>query len=224
MEPRALKMDASRLMRTVMELQLHPERHLHPSWLPPAWPARHRQPARWNAGGRAVLADCLRRWEPAPAAAERYDFQAPLRRLVLMDGASLRRLGAFCGFAAHRALFRQRGIAPLLKRQARRYGDDVPRFVQQRLPPLTQFAMNTAVIEARPHAAGAVVVERGCRLLLAALAGEGEPIVRSAQRKLPRRVSQRALPVLQAAQRAELSELMLLCLVPERLPEWDWLF
>jgi type III secretion protein K len=84
--------------------------------------------------------------------------------------------------------------------------------------------MNTAVIEARPHGAGAVVVERGCRLLLAALAGEGEPIVRSAQRKLPRRVSQRALPVLQAAQRAELSELMLLCLVPERLPEWDWLF
>jgi type III secretion protein K len=216
-----------RLVQQVMAFNLHPEAELHPSWLPSSWPLRHRRIRTLNGSGQALLADCLRHWEagaPGAALPPEYDFDAPLRRLALLDAASLRRLAAYCGFAVHRPLFKLRGVAPLLKRQARRYDEDAPRFVTERLPQLSQFAMNTASIEARPHSAGRVIVNRGYRLLLAAVAGEGPAFLRRVQRKLPQRVCHQALPELRPAQREQLSELMLLCIVPERLPQWDWLF
>jgi len=214
------------LAQRAMQLQLHPERELHPSWLPAAWPARHRRIARWNDGGLAVLGEVLRMVDarPAPSVVQAYDFDAPLKRLALMDSAALRQLAALCGFAAHRALLRQRGVAAVLKRQVRRYGEDLPRFLLERVPPLTRFAMNTAVIEAKPTSAGAVIVQRGHRLLLGALAAEGELAVARVQRKLPRRIAQHPPPPLIGAQREQLAELILLCLIPERLPAWDWLF
>jgi len=71
---------------------------------------------------------------------------------------------------------------------------------------------------------GRVVVNRGYRLLLAALQGEGEPLLRRVQHKLPRHGAAVQPPLLAPRQREQLRELMLLCIVPERLPQWDWLF
>lgn len=214
---------ALRLLQQVMQFNLHPERDLHPSWLPREWPLRHRRLAGFGAGGQAVLSDCVRRWEGEPLPPE-YDFESPLRRLALMDGAALRRLAAYCGFAVHRPAFKLRGVSHLLRRQARRYDDDAARFVLDRLPQLDQFVMNTSALEARPHSAGQLIVNRGYRLLLAAMSPEGEAVMRRVRRKLPRRAAQLHPPELRAAQRAQLSEVMLLCIVPERLPQWDWLF
>lgn len=215
--------DAMRLLRQIMDFNLHPESSLHPSWLPPDWPIRHRKTGRWGTSGKAVLSNTLRRWDGHSLPPE-YDFDSPLRRLALMDGASLRRLAAYCGFAAHRPAFNLRGVAPLVRRQIRRYDSDALHFVLDRMPQLDQFAMNIGAFEARPHSAGRVIVDRGYRLLLAALAGEGEGVMLRVRRKLPRRVSQRQSPELSPAQLAQISEVMLLCIVPERLPQWDWLF
>lgn len=210
------------MVQQVLAFNLHPVQHLHPSWLPPDWPARHRRLERFGPGAQAVLGDCLRRWQGALPQA--FDFDAPLRRIALLDGRALRRVAAYCGFATHRAAFGLRGTGSVLRRQARRYDADAAQFVQKRMPALDAFAMNTAALEARPAGAGHLVVARGYRLLLALLAGEGEPLLQRVRHKLPRHASRAALPELRPAQQAQLAELVLLCIVPERLPEWDWLF
>src|SRR5947199_333107 len=48
--------------------------------------------------------------------------------------------------------------------------------------------------------------------------------LRRVQRKLPRRLGALPIPPLQPRQRRQLEELMLLGIVPDRLPQWDWLF
>lgn len=212
------------LVEQVLAFNLHPERTLHPSWLPAEWPARHRRLAGHGPGAQAVLSDCLQRWDGHAALAQEFEFDTPLRRLALLDGAALRRLAAYCGFATHRAAFNLRGVGAVLRYQARRYDDDAAQFVQRRLPPLSRFAMNTAALEARPAGAGHVVVGRGYRLLLALLAAQGAPVLERVRRKLPRHASRLAPPTLRADQHEQLAELTLLCLVPERLPQWDWLF
>lgn len=216
--PLARTPQALLLAQRLVALNLHPEADLHPSWLPADWPARHR---RFGPAGRAVLGEVLRRQgAPAPV----WDFDEPARRLALLDGPGLRRLAVYCGFAVHRAAFRQRGLSRALERQARRYDTDAVPFIVDRLPHLDQFAMNLRDLEMRPSGAGHVVVERGHRLLLATVAATDDVVAGHVRRKLPKRFADRPLPPLRAAQRAQLLEVMLLCIVPERLPQWDWLF
>jgi len=214
----ALSPHALLLARRLVALNLHPEVDLHPSWLPADWPARHR---RFGVAGRIALCEVLgARGVPPPV----WTFDEPLHRLALFDGPSLRRLAVYCGLAVHRTALRQRGLGRSLDRQARRYDRDAVPFVLDRLPHLDQFAMNLHDLEARPAGAGHLVVERGHRLLLATLAGAGDAVSGHVRRKLPRRLSLRPLPALRPAQQAQLTELMLLCIVPERMPQWDWLF
>lgn len=211
------------LMRLLMRHNLHPELDLHPSWLPPDWPARHRQVARLGPAGQGVLADLLRR-EGGAAHEPRYRFDAPLSRLALVDGPSLRRLAAYTGLCAHKPLLRQRGLGGPLRRQARRLDADAAEFVAERMPHLSELRMSVSQLQQRPQAAGRVVLDRGYRLLLATLAGEGAGVVQRVQRKLPRRVATLDVPALTPRQTAQLQEVMLQCLIPERLPAWDWLF
>ncbi|MBT2324098.1 SctK family type III secretion system sorting platform protein [Variovorax paradoxus] len=210
------------LVRLVMRFNLHPEADLHPSWLPSNWPARHRSPERFGPAGRAVLADLLRRGR-APAGG--YNFDSRLKRLALLDAASLRRLAAYLGFCAHLPLFRLRGGAGVqIRRQACRFDADAVDFVLGRVPQLTELRMDSTALEQRPIATGRVVVDRGYRLLLGAAAPEGEAMLRRLQHKLPRRISALSVPQLEPRQARQLHELMLSCIVPERLPQWDWLF
>jgi type III secretion protein K len=213
------------LVRLVMRFNLHPEIDLHPSWLPSNWPARHRSPARLGQAGRAVLADLLRRGQAPVAAAADYNFDSRLKRLALLDAAALRRLAAYLGFCAHLPLFRLRGGAGFqIRRQACRFDADAVDFVLDRVPQLTELRMDSAVLQQRPIATGRVVIDRGYRLLLGAAAPEGEAVLRRLQHKLPRRLSVLSVPQLAPRQARQLHELMLSCIVPERLPQWDWLF
>jgi type III secretion protein K len=213
------------LVRLVMRFNLHPEADLHPSWLPANWPARHRSPARLGEAGRAVLANQLRRGPLPVNGTGDYNFDARLKRVVLLDAAALRRLAAYLGFCVHLPLFRLRGGAGAqIRRQARRFDADAVDFVLERVPQLTELHMDSALLQQRPIAAGRVVVERGHRLLLAAAATEGDAVLQRLRHKLPRRISSLGVPTLQARQAQQLNELMLSCIVPERLPQWDWLF
>lgn len=222
---------AQQLMHLVMQHNLHPEAGRHASWWPATWPPRHRQVARLGEGGREVLAELLRH-DDAAATTPRYNFEAPLARLALIDGASLRRLAAYLGLCAHQALLRQRGLGPVLRRQARRLDDDAPEFVLRRMPQLPELRISATRLQQHPSGAGRLMFDRGYRLLLATLAasshdsggGAGDDIVARVQRKLPRRVAALDVPVLDAQRAAQLREVLLQCLIPERLPQWDWLF
>lgn len=212
------------VLRLAMRLHLHPETELHPSWLPADWPLRHRQVARLGAGGQAVVAGLLRRRDGLGRDPD-YHFDSRLKRLALMDGPSLRLLAALTGWSAHAPLLLQRGaLGSQLRRQAARYGDDLGDFVRERVPRLSALRLDAQPLEAHPRGAGRVVVHRGYRLLLGTVAGEGAATLERVRRKLPHRLAQLRLPTLGASQRAQVEELMLLCIVPERLPQWDWLF
>ncbi|AGU53189.1 hypothetical protein VAPA_2c06300 [Variovorax paradoxus B4] len=213
------------LVRLVVRFNLHPEIDLHPSWLPAEWPAQHRVPARLGEAGRAVLAGQLRRGEGPASGIADYNFDARLKRLALLDAAALRRLGAYLGFCVHLPLFRLRGAAGAqIRRQARRFDADAVEFLLERVPQITELRMDNAALQQRPFSIGRVVVDRGYRLLLATAAAEGEVVRRRLGHKLPRRISTLGAPSLQRRQLLQLNELMLSCIVPERLPQWDWLF
>lgn len=217
------------LVRLVMRFNLHPEADLHPSWLPPDWPARHRSVARMGPAGRAVLAELLRRPRApetvTPGAAADYNFDSRLKRLALLDAASLRRLSAYLGFCTHLPLFRLRGGAGAqIRRQARRLDRDAVDFVLDRVPQLTELRMDSTMLQQRPLSTGRVVLDRGYRLLLGAAASEGALVQGRLKHKLPRRISALSVPALEPRQALQLNELMLSCIVPERLPQWDWLF
>jgi type III secretion protein K len=239
------------MLRLAVRHNLHPEDELHPSWLPADWPARHRSAARFGPAGRAVLGELLRARGIVDDAMD-FQFDSQLKRLGLMDAASLRRLALYCGFAVHKPLFSLRGgLGAQVRRQARRVADDAVDFVLDRVPQLTQIRVETQGLQQRPLSAGRVMAQRGYRLLMGAVASQanaGPPQVcltpsggglgtaqpwghldrpmalQRLQRKLPRRVSQLRVPPLQPRQLDQLRELMLLCIVPERLPQWDWLF
>jgi type III secretion protein K len=210
------------LLRLVVSHNLDPHLGLHPSWLPPHWPARHRRISAWGPAGQAVLGALVRGQH---GGAPDYQFDSRLKRLMLMDAAALRRLAVYTGLGAHRALLEQGTPAgSQLRRQARRYDRDAMRFTLQRMPALPQLRMELRAMQERPLATGRLLVSRGYRLLLGALATEGEEGVRRVRHKFPRRLAALSVPALQPRQTEQLSELMLSCIVPERLPQWDWLF
>jgi type III secretion protein K len=207
-------------LQHLLRVHLRPHEDMHPSWLPPTWPSRWRRWQSLGPGGRSVLAAWLRSGLPPLD----YRFEAPRKRLLLMDSRSLRRLGIYCGFALHARLMVLRDPLGLqLRRQARRIDGDAVDFVQHRLPPPSAFRIDPAPLHEQPSRVGRVVVDRGYRLLQAALASEGAPVLKHAQLKLPRRAAALRPLSLQPHQLAQLDELMLMCIVPERLPQWDWL-
>lgn len=212
------------MLRLALRQGLHPQDELHPSWLPPDWPVRHRTIARLGPAGRAVLGQVLRARGLADEAPD-LQFDSQLKRLDLMDAASLRLLAIYCGMAAHKPLFGVRGgLGGQVRRQARRIADDAVDFVLDRVPQLTHIRVDTERLQQHPHAAGHVMVQRGYRLLAGAVLPEGPAVLQRIRRKLPQRVSLLRVPPLQPRQLEQLRELMLLCIVPERLPQWDWLF
>ena len=214
------------LMRLVLRFNLHPEASLHPSWLPADWPASCRaRLRRLGPEARAVLRDALARSGVLPVAPD-YEFDSRLKRLLLLDAPSLRRLAFYASLCAHSPLMRPRRgpLGVRLRRLARRFDDDAVEFVLERAPELTALQMSAHPLKERPSSCGRLLVDRGYRLLLAAMAPEGERATQRLARMLPRRVGALPVPALEPRQRDQLAELMLACIVPERLARWDWVF
>ncbi len=212
---------AMQMLQPVRQLHLHPEADLHASWLPLDWPSRYRGAQRFGPGGQAALAAWLRDQTPVMD----LNFDARRKRLLLLDGLSLRRLAIYTSLAVHAPLLRQRSVVQQpLRRLARRMDRDALRLVLDRLPTPRALKPESSRLERRPQAAARLVVDRGYRLLQAVVATQGDEVLRRLQKKLPRRVSELRRPVLQARQLEQLDELMLMGIVPERLPQWDWLF
>jgi type III secretion protein K len=215
-----------RLLRLVLAFNLHPQASLHPSWLPPAWPAPQRAAVRTlKPAAQDVLGEVLRQRGVLPIATD-FDFDARPKRLLLLDAPSLRRLAFYASLCAHAPLLRVRRsrLAALMRRQAARFDADAVDFVLERAPQPSALRMSAHPLEEHPWGCGRVLMDRGYRLLQGVLAAEGERAVQRLQRKLPRRASALPVPALSTHQADQLRELMLSCIVPERLPAWDWLF
>ncbi len=214
------------MMRLVLRFNLHPEAGLHPSWLPADWSGAARSRlAGLGPQAQPVLRDVLVRLGVLAGEPD-YAFDSPLKRLLLLDPPSLRRLAFYTSLCAHAPLMRPRrgAVSAALRRQARRIDADAAEFALERTPPLSELRMSVHGLEDRPAGCGRLLVDRGYRLLAAVLAGEGAGVERRLARMLPRRAAALPVPALAAQQRDQLRELMLACIVPERLAPWDWLF
>ncbi len=127
-----------------------------------------------------------------------------------------------------------------LRRAARRFDPQAVAFILKRVPDLPDLPMNLDPIRARPSSAARVMAERGYRLLCGlvqtlplassgaarggAAQGGGATLLNAVRRKFPRRLAALPVPALSRPQAAQLRELLLLNLIPERFPTWHWLF
>ncbi len=123
-----------------------------------------------------------------------------------------------------------------LRRAARRFDPQAVAFILKRVPDLPDLPMNLDPIRARPSSAARVMAERGYRLLCglvqtlppaasgAAQGGGDGALLMAVRRKFPRRLAALPVPALSRPQAAQLRELLLLNLIPERFPTWHWLF
>lgn len=211
------------LVRLAVRFNLHPEEEVHPSWLPSNWPPGHRSVHKFGPSGRILLGKYLRQWGSLDAHID-FNFDSRRRRLALLDGRSLRILAAYCGLCAHKPLFEMVATSHDMHRFARRIHSDAARFVIGRTPALSGLVLSKRLAPKNPLGLGALVMSRGYRMLLGVLASEGESVVRQTLRKLPRRVSLLKIPTFRSPKLEQISELIFLCLVPERMSQWDWLF
>jgi len=211
------------LVRLAVRFNLHPEVGVHPSWLPESWPAGYRNLSRYNGSAQSLLGKYLMRWGALDDCIE-FKFDSRIQRLALIDSASLRMVAAYCGLCAHKPLFEMVSTSHDMHRLAKRMGPDTAQFVLSRTPALTGLVLSKRLAPTNPLSLGSLVMNRGYRMLLGVFAAEGDRLLRRVVRKLPRRVSLLKIPAFRGPKVEQISELIFLCLVPEKVPQWDWLF
>jgi type III secretion protein K len=219
------------LLRLACEFNLRPERSIHPSRWPAAWPARYRDMALFGERGRRVVAAYLL---AQAGLAERHEiygefhcefsFDSRAARLALLPPAALMRLGDALGLVLHRAWLTESGSRRVDKVIAAGFGGETLDFVLQRTPPFDAFGETLEPLKTQPKLLVDNIRQRGARLLTDFVAPAGAPVQRRMRLKLPLQLDAAPAYLMNPAQRRQVSELLFLCLIPERLPSWDWLF
>jgi type III secretion protein K len=211
------------LHRLVCEFNLRPDSYVDRSWLPGDWPEIYCDQGRFGARARALLA---RQILATAGLAQQFDFDfaAPEKRVALIAPEALRRLAEYCGLCIHKELLRERGAGRILDAVVGAFGRDAVQFVMERTPYLRAVRAKGALLKEHPEIAENKIRERGYRLLLSFLSGSGAAVFGRFRLKLPKKVAELTLPALEVEQAQQVTELMLLCIIPERLGEWDWLF
>lgn len=246
--PAATALPDAALAHAIADLLQRPLAHRHPSWLPADWPPPLRRADRFGNAGAGVLAAPLSVAVDAAAQEQLLTLLAGtdrLPRVVLMERSALRLLAIWVGLAVHKAGFaierrmvpaqlaesieplasRLAGATPrAMRRAARRIDAQAVAFLLKRVPDLGDVPMNLAPMRARPACAARLMAERGYRLLGGLLEAYGAPLLRVWRFKSPRRLAMLPPAELSRSQAAQLRELVLLNLIPERFPAWHWLF
>jgi YOP proteins translocation protein K (YscK) len=104
-----------------------------------------------------------------------------------------------------------------------RLGDEGYEFVLNTAPAL-QIAATGPAIEPRDPQWEAKALQQGASLLAAIMHAHSRAIGARAQLKLPRALCVGAPIVLSAKERALLRDVLILSVVEEVLPQWEWLF
>ncbi|MGM9484831.1 SctK family type III secretion system sorting platform protein [Roseateles sp. NT4] len=209
-----------------LRYNLRPASGLHLSWMPVDWPLAASSKLRSLSPRSEVLLGAALVQRHVLPDAKRWEFESGLARLSLIDGASLRRLAFYMSLCAHASLMRARwsSVGSALRRQARRIDADAVEFVLERTPELVSLQMSEEQLRSNPRGIGRLMFDRGYRLLIGLATEIDEACAERVALKLPRRAVMLGAARLTAVQREDLGELVIACLVPERLAQWDWLF
>lgn len=216
-------MHEGRLYRLAVEFNRRPDRYVGADWLPDDWPDRYRDLERFGERGRAVLAAALLA-RLAPGAPLVFEFGSRVARIALLDRDALATLGAYCGLMLHRAWLRDAGNWRSHTALVDAFGHSAMPFVLDRAPPFEAIGETLEPYRRAPFEAIDVIRRRGCRLLFDLVAAEHAPLASRLALKFPRTLAAQPSYGLSLLHRQHLAELILLCLIPERLAQWDWLF
>ncbi|RKP50598.1 SctK family type III secretion system sorting platform protein [Trinickia fusca] len=221
---------ARRFAQLVAEFNLRPDRYVDPSWPAGLWPAPWNDMSRFGERGQIVLAKALANVvglsaEGSGALPADYDFSSRDKRLALLPREALAELAQLCGLCLHKAWLAgsdvTRGVDKSLTLA---FGVDTLQFVHTRTPPFDAVSETLETMRRYPKLVVQKIGARGARLLLDFIAPAGASVFARTRLKLPRIADVQPAYRLNDAQRSELAELLFLCLIPERLSGWDWLF
>jgi type III secretion protein K len=214
---------AARLHRLAVEFNLRLDRYIDPSWLPLDWPAPYRDFTAFGVRGRALLA---RHLLAQSGLADRYafGFGTLVSRIALIERSALTTLAAYCGLMLHRAWLQEAPNWRTHSALVDAFGYNAMPFVLDRAPPFDAIGESLEPFRQTPRAAVDAIRQRGARLLLDFVAPEGDAIIERMRLKFARGVSEQPAYGLSPVHRQHLAELIFLCLIPERLVQWDWLF
>lgn len=221
---------SGRLAQLVAEFNLRPDCYTDPSWPAGIWPAPWNELARFGERGRAVLARPLFGAaglvpDASGAAPVDYDFASRDKRLALLPRDALARLAGLAGLCLHKRWLCDasltRGTDKALHAT---FGAQTLSFVRNDTPPFDAIGETLDAVRRYPKLVVQKIGARGARLLLDFVASAGTPVAARMRLKLPRIADVQPAYRLNDAQRQEVAELLFLCLIPERLCEWDWLF
>lgn len=209
--------------RLAVEFNLRPDRYIGADWLPDEWPARYRDLDRYGERGRAVLAAALLA-RLGPGGAPMFAFGSRIARIALVDRAALATLGAYCGLMLHRAWLREAANWRAQSVLVEAFGHSAMPFVLDRAPPFEAIGETLEPYRRAPLEAIDAIRRRGCRLLFDLVAAEHAQLAPRLALKFPRSLVAQPSYGLNVLHRQHLAELIFLCLIPERLAQWDWLF
>jgi len=153
-----------------------------------------------------------------------YDFRGRTKRLALLPADVLRRLTSMLGLWVHAKALLQPRLQPLREMLAKRVGAEDAAFVFSRLMQVRPPRVGVELDEARATRALVSVWRAGYAVLGGLLAGAGPAVLGRLRLKLPRRVAAAPAPPLLGSSAQRVKEVLLMCVLPERMPQWDWLF
>lgn len=219
-----------RFARLIADFNLRPDEYVDPSWPLGIWPAPWNDMARFGERGKRVLARALLdkvglQPDAAGAVPADYDFDGREKRLALLPRDAFEELAQLCGLCLHKSWLLSsdvtRGVEKTLQLH---FGSQTMAFVRKETPPFDAVSETLEPMRRYPKLVVQKIGARGARLLLDFIAPAGLPVFARTRLKLPRIADVQPAYRLGDDQRSELAELLFLCLIPERLRAWDWLF
>jgi len=219
-----------RFARLVADFNLRPDLYVDPSWPLGIWPTPWNDVGRFGERGRRVLARALLdkvglHEDDTGALPADYDFEAREKRLALLPRDAFESLAQLCGLCLHKSWLLSDEVTRAAEKALQiGFGPETMAFVRKETPPFDAVSETLEPMRRYPKLVVQKVKARGARLLLDFIAPAGNPVFARTRLKLPRLADVQPAYRLNDAQRSELAELLFLCLIPERLRAWDWLF
>ncbi|MDY7577163.1 SctK family type III secretion system sorting platform protein [Herbaspirillum sp. RTI4] len=216
----------SQLETLVHQFNFRPETYVHESWYADDWPAMYRQPTAFRTAGVKRLAAMLNAQHGLSHCYE-FNFSSPARRLFLLPGDVLEVLATALGLLFFQSYVLDLAGAGRLAFLHDGFGRRLTTLVAVRCPSVA-FAAVATLAEEVPFLSlpslRLLCAALGRRMLLTLAEGEGIPVVTRTRLKYARSVPVDTRVSFSAEEQSLATELCLMCLIPEEIPAWDWLF
>jgi len=211
------------MIRLACAFNFRPDDYIHPSRWPVEWPLPYRDASIFQERGRRALAAGLLAYA---GVAEAYDFHFATRaaRLALLPPAALMRLADGLGIALYLSWLTESGSRRVDRTITAAFGGDALDFAFERMPRFDAFGETLEPVKSQPKQLVARIRHRGGRLLTDFVAPYGDPLLQRLRLKLSVEIDAEPPYLMSTAQREQVAELLFICLIPERLSTWDWLF